>query len=77
MFMKSALADFPQNTQTAAHIKEFLKDGYRLSAEAVECKFASGDGSRTIYPASVGVSDGFCKLLLMVGISMICSVLEP
>ncbi|CAK9107687.1 Uncharacterized protein SCF082_LOCUS50126 [Durusdinium trenchii] len=67
---------FPQNIQMASHIKEFLKDGYRLSAEAVDCKFVSGDGTRTIYSGSVGVNDGFCKLLIMYGITMICHELE-
>ena len=76
-FLDSSLTDFPQNTQMAAHIKEFLKDGYRVSAEAVEVKFATGDGSRSIYDGSVGISDGFCKLLIMVGITLICGELEP
>ena len=71
-FMDASLTDFPQNTQMSAHFKEFLKDGYRVSAEAVEVKFATGDGSRSIYDGSVGISDGFCKLLIMAGITLIC-----
>lgn len=71
-----SLPDFPQNTQVSAHIKEFLKDGYRSSAEAVEVKFPHVDGSRTILDGTVGISDGFCKCLIMVGICVICHKLE-
>lgn len=72
----AALPDFPQNTQIEAHYREFLKNGYKISAESVECKFPTGDGSRTIFPGSVGISDGFCKVLIMVGISLACHQLE-
>lgn len=72
-----SLTDFPQNTQLAAHFREFLKDGYRQSAEAVICKFPVGDGSRKILQGSVGICDGFCKVLIMTGIVLIIDHLDP
>ena len=74
--MPSALPDYPQNTQVAVHFREFLKGGYRHSAESVECKFPVADGSRTVFDGSVGISDGFNKILIMVGIVTICHHLE-
>jgi hypothetical protein len=71
-----ALPDYPQNVQVAAHFREFLR-GYRSSAEAVQCKFPVVDGSRVVHPHSVGISDGFNKILIMVGITMICHHLDP
>eukprot|EP00435_Cladocopium_sp_Y103_P069260 s569_g33.t1 len=67
---------FPQNVQIAAHFREFLKDGYRVGAEAIETKFAKGDSTRQILSGSVGISDGFCKVLIMYGICLICHHLE-
>lgn len=69
-------AVFPQNNQIAQHVGEFLRDGYRSSAEAVEVKFPTVDGTRTIYPGSVGISDGFGKLLIMTGLCAIAHELE-
>ena len=57
------------------HFNEFLH-GYRVSAEAVEVRFPHVDGSRAIHPESVGISDGFAKVLLMVGIAVIVHSLE-
>lgn len=71
-----ALPDYPQNVQLAAHVREFLKDGYRVGAEAVEVKFHVSDGSRRILESSVGISDGFAKVLLTCGITLICHQLE-
>ena len=70
-----ALADYPQNIQVAAHFREFLQ-GYRPGAEAVETKFPVTDGTRSVVPGSVGISDGFNKVLIMVGICLICDRLE-
>lgn len=69
-------AVFPQNSQIAQHVGEFLRDGYRTSAEAVEVKFPTVDGTRTIYPESVGISDGFGKVLIMTGLCAIAHELE-
>ena len=74
--MSHPLADYPQNTQMACHFKEFLKGGYRVSAEAVEVKFPSGDGTRQSFSGSVGINDGFTKILIMAGICLICHSLE-
>ena len=71
-----ALQDFPQNVQICAHFKEFLKDGYRISSEAVEVKFPVADGSRQILSGTVGINDGFCKIIIMVGIALICCRLD-
>lgn len=71
-----ALPDYPQNVQFSAHFREFLKDGYRIGAEAAVTKFPMGDGTRRVYPGSVGISDGFCKVLIMVGVCLICHDLD-
>ena len=71
-----ALPDFPQNVQVAAHIKEFLKDGYRCDAEAIVVKFPLADGTRAVNEGTVGVTDGFTKLLIMAGICLITHHLE-
>lgn len=39
-------------------------------------KFPKVDGTRQILPESVGISDGFGKILLMVGITVIAHSLE-
>ena len=75
-YRNPALPDYPQNVQLAAHFREFLKDGYRVGAEAVEVKFQHADGSRRILPSSVGISDGFAKVVIMCGIVLICHKLE-
>ena len=69
-------AVYPQNNQICVHFNEFLKDGYRVSAEAVEVCFPHVDGSRAINEGSVGITDGFCKLIIMVGILVIAHSLE-
>ena len=66
---------FPQNAQVAQHFNEFLR-GYRVSAEAVEVRFVHVDGTRAIHPQSVGISDGFGKVIIMVGICVIAYKLE-
>lgn len=58
------------------HVNEFLRDGYRLSAESIECKFPVCDGSRRILPKSTGISDGYSKLMLMTGIMAIIHSLD-
>lgn len=49
------------------HFGEFLS-GYRVSAEAIQCRFPYSDSTRAIKPGSVCFSDGFMKVLLMVAI---------
>ena len=66
---------FPQNSQVAQHFNEFLR-GYRISAESVEVRFPHVDGTRNIHANSVGISDGFGKVILMVGICVIAYKLE-
>ena len=67
---------YPQNNQISVHLNEFLKDGYRLSAEAVEVRFPHVDGSRLIHQGSVGITDGYTKLIIMTGILVIAHSLE-
>jgi len=69
-------AVYPQNSQIAQHIGEFLRDGYRVGAEAVEVKFPHVDGTRTIHPGSVGISDGYGKIMLMAGICALAISLD-
>ena len=57
-------------------MNEFLRDGYRVSAEALDVRFPHIDGSRRILPHSVGLSDGFGKLLIMTGVYVIVHNLE-
>lgn len=71
-----ALPDYPQNTQVAMHFREFLKRGYFVGSEYVQVKFPVGDGSRDILDGTVGICDGFCKILIMVGIILITHHLE-
>ena len=60
-----ALSDFPNNSQLCMFFREFAQFGYKSSAEAVVTKFPYCDGSRCLEQFSVGVSDGFTKVLLM------------
>lgn len=39
-------------------------------------KFPFRDGTRTIYPHSVGIVDGFCKVICMLAIVAFCKELE-
>lgn len=55
------------NSQFRSHYKEFMC-GYRSSAEAVQVKFSRVDGTRQIYPFSVGINDGHLKVLCMVSL---------
>ena len=54
--------------QLAQHFNEFLCDGYRLSAEACEVRFPHVDSSRVINAGTVGLTDGFAKVLIMTGV---------
>lgn len=69
-------AVYPQNMQLAQHFNEFLCDGYRLSAEACEVRFPQVDSSRIIKPGTVGLSDGFGKVVIMTGVCVILHSLE-
>ena len=75
-FWTFSLPVYPQNFQFNLHVGEFLRYGYRCNAEAIECKFPKSDGGRGICPGSVGVSDGFLKVLMIYGIVVICHKLE-
>ena len=59
------LSDFPNNSQFALFFREFVMFGYKSSTDAIVCKFPYADGSRQLEPFSVGMSDGFTKVLLM------------
>lgn len=72
-----SLPDFPQNTQIRCHFLEFLKHGYVSSYDSIQCKFPLADGSRGIGPRTVGINDGFAKILIMTGIPILMSQLEP
>ena len=42
----------------------------------MEVKFPHVDGSRAIYPGSVGISDGFGKIMIMAGICALAISLD-
>ena len=50
--------------------------GYRPSMGCIECKFPVRDSTRAIPVGSVGFVDGQTKVLIMVGIVLICYHLE-
>ena len=45
-----------------------MECGYRSSADSIVTKFPYTDGSRTLEPWAVGISDGFTKILLMLAV---------
>ncbi|CAK9026067.1 unnamed protein product [Durusdinium trenchii] len=53
---------FPQNEQCRAHLGEFMQ-GYRPSAEAIDCKFLPGkvNSTRKLESFAVGFVDGYTK----------------
>ena len=55
---------------------EFLRYGYKSNIGNMEVKFPLRDSSRQILPFSVGLTDGLCKLILMVSIVAFCKELE-
>ncbi len=63
-----ALSDFPNNSQFILFFREFATYGYKSYVDSVVCKFPYADGSRTIELFSVGISDGFTKILLMLSL---------
>lgn len=67
-------ADFPSNVQFQAHFREFVEHGYKPSLGTVLIKFPGRDGTRSIPSGSVGLVDGFTKVLLM--LSIICFLEE-
>lgn len=67
---------YPQNNQICIHVNEFLKDGYRVSAESIEVRFPHVDGSRVINDGTVGITDGYCKLIIMTGVLVFAHSLE-
>ena len=69
-------AVFPVNAQFAVHFREFLK-GYRSSAECVEVKFPKAQACRNIADFSVGICDGFLKILMVMGVIAIIHDMEP
>ena len=69
-------ADYPSNQQFIKHFPEFLRYGYRPHLGAIETKYPYKDGSRAIQPHTVGVVDGFCKIIIMMSIVGFCKELE-
>ncbi|CAK9099407.1 Uncharacterized protein SCF082_LOCUS46557 [Durusdinium trenchii] len=67
---------FPANTQLTTHFHEFAKFGYKSNIGNVECKFPLRDSSRQIPDFSVGVTDGHCKIVLMMTIVAIVRELD-
>lgn len=77
--MKTSLPeDYPSNVQYSKHFLEFLHYGYKAHLGACEVKFPhrERDGSRQILPHSVGIVDGFCKIIIMMSIVSFCKELE-
>lgn len=68
-------AVYPVNAQFKKHFKEFLT-GYRSSAESVEVKFQKTAANRTIGCFTVGIVDGFLKILTMMGVACIVHELD-
>ena len=67
-------AVYPTNAQFSLHFREFLT-GYRSSAESIEVKFPKAQANRNIAPFSVGLVDGFLKVLTMMGFISIIDAL--
>ena len=59
---------FPSNVQFETHMMEFLKHGYRPAIGNCEVRFPLATGDRRIEPFSVGLDDGFVKIILMFAI---------
>lgn len=55
---------------------EFLRYGYKSSIGNMETKFPLRDSTRQILPFAVGLTDGFCKLILMMSIVGFCKELD-
>ena len=69
-------ADYPNNSQFTLFFKEFVTFGYRSSTDAIVVKFPWADGSRNLELWSVGISDGFTKIILMLSVVAIAWELE-
>ena len=69
-------ADYPSNQQFIKHFGEFVKFGYKPHLGCVETKFPFKDGTRVIQPHSVGIVDGFCKIVIMLSIIVFCKELD-
>ena len=67
-FYQLCPADFPSNLQFQNHWGEFMAYGYKASIGNVEVRFPKRDGSRLVQLGTVGISDGFTKILIMVAI---------
>ena len=67
---------FPANVQFETHMMEFLKHGYRSSIGNCEVRFPLATGDRRILPFTVGLDDGFVKILLMFSIVAFTRELE-
>ncbi|CAL1131715.1 unnamed protein product [Cladocopium goreaui] len=59
---------YPSNQQYAAHFGEFLLRGYKPAMGTIDCKFPFRDSTRAIKDGSVGIVDGFTKVLIMLAI---------
>lgn len=67
---------YPSNQQFIKHFPEFVRYGYRPHLGAIEVKFPWKDGSRSIGQHTVGIVDGFCKILCMMATISFCKELE-
>ena len=70
--------DYPSNQQYIKHFAEFLRYGYKPELGAIQVKFPwrERDGSRDIGDHTVGIVDGFAKIILMLSIISFCKELE-
>ena len=75
-FKLCCAAVWPSNIQYQNHFYESLYYGYKRGISAVEVRFPARDGTRKLEPASVGISDGLTKILIMVGIIAFLEELE-
>ncbi|CAK8998217.1 unnamed protein product [Durusdinium trenchii] len=67
---------YPSNQQFKKHFGEFLRYGYKPHLGAIEVKFPFRDSTRTIPPHSVGLVDGFAKIVIMLSIVAMVKELE-
>ena len=69
-------AVFPNNSAISLHYREFLLRGYLPGAEGILTKFPLADSSRELKPFSVGMVDGFCKVVIMLALLAAIDELE-
>ncbi|CAK9080615.1 unnamed protein product, partial [Durusdinium trenchii] len=67
---------FPNNQQIYVIYKEFLEHGYKGALGTVLIKFPHRDGTRSIPAGSVGLVDGFAKIMVMLSVVLFIKELE-